>query len=72
MITIVSFSAISGWKGEHMKYLTLLSLITIVSLMIPPSSKSGEPLLLEITYPSFEDSGSFPVLIILHTSGGWG
>ena len=40
--------------------------------MIPPSSNSSEPLLLEITYPSFEDPGPFPAVIILHTSGGWG
>ena len=72
MITFVSFIVSSGWKGEKLKYLTLLSFITIVCLVVPPSSYSDEPLVTEITYPSFEDPGPFPGVIVLHTSGGWG
>ena len=43
-----------------------------ISLLPSTPSYSNEPLLLEITYPSFEDPGPFPAVIVLHTSGGWG
>ena len=54
------------------KNLRNLILFAFASLALTPLSHSNEPLYSEITYPSFEDPGPFPGVIVLHTSGGWG
>ena len=52
-----------------------LKFFFLVAVLFPISiqqSYGEEPLYTEITYPSFEDPGPFPGVIVLHTSGGWG
>ena len=54
---------------EHPKYFFVAAIILLTTIT---ESYSEDPLYTEITYPSFEDPGPFPGVIVLHTSGGFG
>ena len=53
----------------HLKYFFLVAAFFPISIQ---QSFGEEALYTEVTYPFFEDTGPFPGVIILHTSGGWG
>ena len=53
----------------YLKYFFLVAVFFTISIQ---QLFGEESLYTEVTYPSFEDPGPFPGVIILHTSGGWG
>ena len=55
-----------------MSYLKYFFVAAILFPIFIQQCYGEEPLYTEVTYPSFEDPGPFPGVIILHTSGGWG
>ena len=55
-----------------MSYLKYFFVAAILFPIVIQQCYGEEPLYTEVTYPSFEDPGPFPGVIILHTSGGWG
>ena len=53
----------------YLKYFFLVAVFFPISIQ---QSFGEESLYTQVTYPSFEDPGSFPGVIILHTSGEGG